>query len=67
MSSRESAKRVRSSTAIASSSAAKPVARVCGVAARSATSWRFFQRRTVVWLMPSSRASAAAPAGLCWI
>ena len=48
ISSRESCSRVRNSTAISSSSMEKPVARVCGVVARSATSRRLRQRRMVV-------------------
>ena len=43
------------------------VARRCGRVERSATSGRAFQRATVRGWIPSSRASAACEAVLCWI
>ena len=59
--------KVRNSTAISSSSVEKPVAGVWGTDERSATSRRCCQRRTVVSLIPSSRASAAAGWRLAWM
>ena len=56
-----------SSTIRASSQAVIGVARRCGRVERSATSGRAFQRATVRGWIPSSRASAAGEAVLCWI
>jgi hypothetical protein len=67
MSSSESRSRVRNSATISSSSAENSVARVCGVCGRSTTVRRRRQRRTVVSLTPSSRASSATERGLAWI
>ena len=67
MSSSGRARLRRSSTIRASSQAVIGVARRCGRVERSATSGRAFQRATVRGWIPSSRASAAREAVLCWI
>jgi hypothetical protein len=67
MSSSGSTRLRRSSTIRASSQVVIGVARRCGRVERSATSPRAFQRATVRGWMPSSRASAACEAALCWM
>jgi hypothetical protein len=67
VSSSESRSRVRSSAAIVSSAAQKPVASRCGTDERSLTVRRWRQRRTVVSLIPSSRASSATGRPLAWM